>query len=79
MIPGSVVPECAQVATPVLLAVGERDIAGPPHQIPASFPASRDVTLLVLPATGHCHFLFDSRRRLFERAAGWCDAILAER
>jgi pimeloyl-ACP methyl ester carboxylesterase len=79
MIPGSSVPECAQVETPVLLAVGERDIAGPPHQIPASFPASRDVTLLVLPATGHCHFLFDSRRRLFERAAAWCDAILAER
>ena len=79
MIPGSCAPECAQIDTPLLLAVGERDIAGPTHQIPASFPASRDLTLLVLPGTGHCHFLFDSRLRLFERAAAWCGAILPER
>jgi pimeloyl-ACP methyl ester carboxylesterase len=76
MIPGSSAPECAQIDTPVFLAVGDRDIAGPPHQIPANFPASGDVTLLVLPATGHCHFLFASRQRLFARARGWVEAIL---
>ena len=74
MIPGSSAPECSQIDTPVLLAVGDRDIAGPPHQIPANFPASRDVTLLVLPATGHCHFLFASRQRLFARAQDWVEA-----
>jgi len=78
MIPGSTAPECAQIDTPLLLGVGDRDIAGPPHEIPASFPASRDLTLLVLPATGHCHFVFDSRHRLFERVASWCEAILRE-
>jgi pimeloyl-ACP methyl ester carboxylesterase len=77
MIPGSTVPECARIDTPLLLAVGDRDIAGPPHQIPASFPGSRDVTLWVLPDTGHCHFLFDSRRHLFARAGDWCEAVLA--
>jgi pimeloyl-ACP methyl ester carboxylesterase len=77
MIPGSTVPECAQIATPLLLAVGDRDIAGPPHEIPASFRASRDITLWVLPETGHCHFLFDSRRQLFARAGDWCEAMLA--
>jgi pimeloyl-ACP methyl ester carboxylesterase len=77
MIPGSVVPECARLDTPLLLAVGDRDIAGPPHQIPASFPGSRDVTLWVLPGTGHAHFLFDSRRELFARTPGWCEAALA--
>jgi pimeloyl-ACP methyl ester carboxylesterase len=76
MIPGSSAPECAQIDTPVFLAVGDRDIAGPPHQIPADFPASGDVTLLVLPATGHCHFLFASRHRLFARAQGWVEAML---
>jgi pimeloyl-ACP methyl ester carboxylesterase len=76
MIPGSSAPECAQIDVPVFLAVGDRDMAGPPHQIPANFPASADVTLLVLPATGHCHFLFDSRHRLFARAHGWVEAML---
>jgi pimeloyl-ACP methyl ester carboxylesterase len=76
MIPGSSAEECARIAVPVFLAVGDRDIAGPPHQIPASFPASSDVTLLVLPATGHCHFLVPSRRRLFQRAAEWAHAAV---
>jgi pimeloyl-ACP methyl ester carboxylesterase len=76
MLPGSSVPECTQIDTPLFLAVGDRDIAGPPHQIPASFPGSPDVTLLVLPATGHCHFLFASRRHLFARAQSWVEAVL---
>jgi pimeloyl-ACP methyl ester carboxylesterase len=78
MLPGSSAPECAQIDIPVFLAVGDRDIAGAPHQIPASFPGSRDVTLLVLPATGHCHFLFASRRRLFARAQGWVETVLPD-
>jgi pimeloyl-ACP methyl ester carboxylesterase len=76
MIPGSSAAECARIDVPVLLAVGDRDIAGPPHQIPASFPASPDVTLLVLPATGHCHILFPSRPRLFRRAADWAHSVV---
>jgi pimeloyl-ACP methyl ester carboxylesterase len=76
MIPGSTAPECERIATPIFLAVGDRDITGSPHEIPVSFPASPDVTLLVLPATGHCHFLFASRRRLFERARAWVEAVL---
>ena len=45
MIPGSTAPECARIDTPIFLAVGDRDIAGPPHQIPASFQGSPDVAL----------------------------------
>ncbi|MBS0366882.1 MAG: alpha/beta fold hydrolase [Proteobacteria bacterium] len=76
MIPGSSAPECARVGVPVLLVVGDRDIAGPPHSIPSSFTGSRDVTLRILPGTGHAHFLFDSRRELFERVAQWCEALV---
>jgi pimeloyl-ACP methyl ester carboxylesterase len=77
MIPGSVLPECAQIKVPLLLALGDRDMAGPPHEVPASYPGSSDITLLVLPSTGHAHFLFDSRHQLFDRAASWCEAIAA--
>lgn len=78
MIPGSCAPECAQVTVPVFLAVGDRDIAGVARQIPADYCASPDITLLVLPSTGHAHFLFDSRRQLFRRVAHWCEAVLQE-
>jgi pimeloyl-ACP methyl ester carboxylesterase len=74
MIPGSALPDCAQIKVPLLLALGDRDMAGPPHEVPASYPGSSDITLLVLPSTGHAHFLFDSRHYLFERAATWCEA-----
>lgn len=77
MIPGSCLAECAQIKVPLLLALGDRDMAGPPHQVPASYPGSSDITLLVLPVTGHAHFLFDSRHQLFARAAAWCEDIRA--
>jgi alpha-beta hydrolase superfamily lysophospholipase len=79
MIPGSCAPECAAVEVPVFLGLGDRDMAGPPHQIPADYPASPDVTLVVLAATGHAHFLFPARRHLFERVTQWCEAMLPER
>lgn len=75
MIPGSSAPDCASIGVPVMLAIGDRDICGPPHEVPANFPASRDITLLVLAATGHTHFVFPSRRTLFERAASWAETM----
>jgi hypothetical protein len=52
-------------------------MAGPPHEVPANYPASPDVSLIVLAATGHAHFLFPARRRLFERVSQWCEAMLS--
>ncbi|MBS0378909.1 MAG: alpha/beta fold hydrolase [Proteobacteria bacterium] len=79
MIPGSAAPECAAVGVPVFLGLGDRDIAGPPHAIPAAFTSSHDVTLLVLEMTGHAHFLFPSREHLFGRLARWCEDVPQER
>ena len=76
MLPGNVAPEAAQIDVPVFLGLGERDMAGPPHLIPAAFPASRDVTLHILPETGHSHFLFPSRAELFDRMAAWGREVL---
>ncbi|MDR3419402.1 MAG: alpha/beta fold hydrolase [Nevskia sp.] len=75
MLPGNVAPEAAQIDVPLFLALGERDIAGPPHQIPAVFTASRDVSLHILPETGHSHFLFPARTGLFNRLAGWARLV----
>jgi len=71
MLPGCSAPWAARVRVPIFLGIGERDITGPPHQVPASFPASSDVTLYVQPGAGHSHFAFPSCEQLFERVAAW--------
>lgn len=75
MVPGNVAPEAAGIAVPVFLGVGERDMVGPIHQVPTAFTGSFDVTLQVLPETGHSHFLFPARVQLFRRLANWLEAL----
>ena len=76
MLPGNVAPEAAEIDVPVFLGLGERDMAGPPHAIPAAFLMSRDVTLHILPETGHSHFLFPTRTELFDRLGVWAKSVL---
>jgi pimeloyl-ACP methyl ester carboxylesterase len=76
MIPGSIRPALNTVDVPVFLGLGDRDIAGPPHVIPAIFPNSPDVTLTVLPQTGHCQFIFPSRAELFRRIGEWTSFVI---
>lgn len=71
IVPGNVAPEAAALDVPVFLGMGERDMVGPTHQVPAAFTGSQDVSLCILAETGHSHFLFPARLRLFERLAAW--------
>jgi pimeloyl-ACP methyl ester carboxylesterase len=78
MIPGSIAPQSAKIDVPVFLGLGDQDIAGPTHAIPAMFPISRDISLFVLPETGHCQFIFPSRMALFERIRLWAEIVLSD-
>ncbi|SFF50962.1 Lysophospholipase, alpha-beta hydrolase superfamily [Fontimonas thermophila] len=71
MLPGNVAPEAAALDVPVFLGIGERDMVGPPHAVPAAFTGSGDVTLYLLPEAGHSHFLFPARTALFDRLSVW--------
>jgi pimeloyl-ACP methyl ester carboxylesterase len=75
MIPGSVDAEMAAVDVPVFLALGDHDIAGDPHVIPACFTGSRDFTLFVLPGTGHNHNVAPDRELLWERFVVWARSV----
>jgi alpha-beta hydrolase superfamily lysophospholipase len=75
MIPGSTGPEMAAVAVPVFVGVGARDITGPPHDIPAAFTGSGDVTLFVLAGAGHNHNVAPNRHQLWNRLAAWMAAL----
>jgi pimeloyl-ACP methyl ester carboxylesterase len=77
MIPGCSAPWAERVRVPVFLGVGERDITGPPHELPAAFPASPDVTLHVQPVAGHSHFAFATCEGLFERVAAFVGNVEA--
>lgn len=76
MLPGNIAQEAARVDVPVFLGLGDRDMAGPTHQIPAAFPASKDVSLHILPLTGHSHFVFASRIGLFDRLTRWATSFI---
>ncbi|MHA7834632.1 MAG: alpha/beta fold hydrolase [Algiphilus sp.] len=78
MLPDNVGPEAAEIAQPVFIGLGSADMAGPPHEAPAAFRASRDITLHILPETGHSHFLFPSRAGLFQRLTHWASGIAAQ-
>lgn len=75
MVPGNVAPEAAALTVPVFLGIGERDMVGPTHQVPAAFTGSHDVSLYILAETGHSHFLFPARTALFERLHAWLRAL----
>jgi alpha-beta hydrolase superfamily lysophospholipase len=75
MIPGSVDTEMAAVDVPVFLALGERDIAGDAHGIPACFSGCGDFTLFVLPGAGHNHNVAPDRELLWDRFLVWARSI----
>ena len=74
MIPGSSRDELAAVDVPVFIGVGELDITGAAHRIPAHLPSSRDVTLFVLEAAGHNHNVAGNREVLWDRIGRWADS-----
>ena len=71
MIPGSFQSEAQSIAVPLFLAFGDNDIGIPPHLVSRDFPAAADVTLLILPGTGHNHFGFSTMARLCARLGHW--------
>lgn len=75
MVPGSFAAEAAAIDVPIFFAFGDRDIGVPAGEVPAAYPASRDITIYDLPETGHNHFGFSSVARLCTRLDDWIRAI----
>jgi pimeloyl-ACP methyl ester carboxylesterase len=59
----------------VFLGFGEHDIPPDPHLDVAFYPASRDVTLYVLPDAAHCHNFAGTRTQLWDRIAVWTGGL----
>lgn len=78
MVPGASARELAAIDVPVFLGVGDDDITGPPHRIPADFPNARDVTLFVLEGSGHAHNVAPRRAVLWDRIAAWVRSVVLQ-
>lgn len=77
MVPGASRPHLDAVDVPVFLGVGQFDITGPSHRIPAQFPRCNDLTLFVCPHMGHNHNVAPTRVQLWDRLFEWTRGVVA--
>ena len=74
MIPGSHDPELAAIDVPVLIALGEFDIAGEPAEAPSWLTGSKNVSLYVQPGAFHTANIAPNRTELWDRVVSWIDS-----
>jgi pimeloyl-ACP methyl ester carboxylesterase len=68
---GIAAEDARKVRVPVFICLGEKDVSPGPHDEPGSYTASSDVTLFVLPKSGHCQSFASTRLLLADRIDGW--------
>ena len=75
MTPGLAMPFAERISQPVFLAFGATDVSADPHREPAGYPASSDITLVVIPEMAHMHNFADTRTRLWDRFGAWLTVL----
>jgi pimeloyl-ACP methyl ester carboxylesterase len=73
--PGYVRRFAEAVDVPVFLGFGRIDVSPDVYAEPACYRASRDVTLVVVEGSGHCHNFAARRNELWDRIAAWASAV----
>lgn len=76
MIPGGFAPWAEQVRIPALVAIGDHDLPGSEADAVASLPNALRVDTFTLDDCWHCHFVANTRERLFARVVEWIDDAL---
>ncbi len=75
--PGMVEQYAPRVDVPVLLAFGAAsDVSPNPYAEPANYTGSPDVTLHLVPNSGHCHNFASHRTELWDRIATWVPTVV---
>jgi pimeloyl-ACP methyl ester carboxylesterase len=78
--PLSIVPFIAsdhagRIRCPLFLGFGQRDSTPDAHDEPSAYRSSSDVTLYVLPRSGHCHNSAGTRHQLWDRIGRWVRSV----
>jgi hypothetical protein len=73
--PGAVATEAAAVASPVLVALGERDVLVDPRGELRAYLSSPSVDFFVCPRMGHMHNFAGTRELFWQRIEIWSDWV----
>jgi hypothetical protein len=74
--PGFVREHAATVYVPVFLGFGGMlDVSPDPWAEAGNYRSSRDITLLVLGGSAHCHNMSSNRAVLWDRISTWAAAV----
>lgn len=68
--------EAARIAVPMFMGNGERDSTPDPYAEPDYFRACPDITLHLLPRSGHCHNFASTRHQQWDRIDRWAKSLL---
>jgi hypothetical protein len=71
MTPGYAKPFADRITSPVFLGFGDSDVSQQPRLEPTGYPASRDLTVVVIPRMAHMHNFADTREQLWRRLDQW--------
>ncbi|WP_375485265.1 alpha/beta hydrolase [uncultured Mycobacterium sp.] len=75
--PGFVEQYTPKLPVPVFLAFGAAiDVSPNPYSEPANYTGSPDVTLYLVPKSGHCHNFSSHRAVLWDRIAAWVPTVV---
>lgn len=74
---GIVSSDAARIAVPVYICLGERDVSPRPYDEPSCYRSSPDITLHILPRSGHCQSFASTRMEMVDRMDGWIRSIPA--
>lgn len=72
---GIVSEDAGRIDVPVYICLGERDVSPDPHAEPSYYKSSNDVTLHILPRSGHCQSFASTRGMMFDRIDTWIRSI----
>ena len=74
---GIVADDARTIDVPIYIGLGERDVSPDPHAEPAMYAGSADITLQILPRSGHCHSFANTRQDMYERIVEWNGSLPA--
>jgi alpha-beta hydrolase superfamily lysophospholipase len=79
MAPGAIAPEAAAVTSPVLVAMGERDVIADPKGEPRAYLSARSVDLYICPRMGHMHNFASTRELFWKRIETWAEWVRVDK
>lgn len=73
--PNVAAEDAGRIAVPVYICLGEKDVSPRPYDEPGFYSSSKDVTLHILPRSGHCQTFASTRMEMIDRIDGWIRGI----